>query len=115
MRSFLRQAASQMNEKQSGTESSFTITAGTENLSPTSRVSENASGSPDLWEFTPVSRQFPKCPLWRTENDKGGSHFTCYVYGSIVEPQAYTNLVATLRAMGEKDSIDIYIDSPGSS
>ncbi len=57
--------------------------------------------------------RIPYCPVYVSEKENGGKRFTAYVTGQILDVNEYIDLIEALEIATEKDTITIFIDSPG--
>lgn len=62
-----------------------------------------------------IPPQAAACTISVAPNDNGGAGYIALLYGPIMKPSAYTTLERICVKATDKDTIDVYVDSPGGS
>jgi len=82
---------------------------------PTMKGADETVSGPTrgLLEYTQNVRRLPYCPVFVDADKDGSRHYSAHFTGGVIDPHHYLNLVESLRRMQEKDTMKIYIASPG--
>lgn len=76
-------------------------------------ASTPTSDQTSLVTFGEVPCNYPYCPVFKDIQDDGSIYYSAYICGGISSLNEYQNLMMVLMSASDKDTVHIYIDSPG--